>query len=208
MAKNRNNQNRSDFDKFNGSKLAQTVTAMVDDQPVVVPVDDDDSSDVDEPTDPVSADEMAQSLVTRPLVDTITVDSLGRGAVPIGAYQKLNQEAMKAQTILEQEEILARLHPKYNNLQDPADNYKRCLVSGRSLPEFKVRADADPLLVKSKDVFERLIAGGLILPSAYSVYNVVVDHLIELLVNLAEKPNAESGQGSAGGNSEVGSGAS
>lgn len=193
MAKNKNN--RSGFDKFNSGG-----SAAVSDPPVTtVEVPDDDEADGAEPTDTVPAEELPPATEPPDAGDGTSI-----GEVPMGAYIKLNQESMKATNIAEQEQILASLHPKHNTMRDPGLDYQRCLTSGRSLPPFKAKADADPLLVRTKDLLERMLAGGLIVPSAYGVYNQGVDLVTDIIKAIEEKPDAEPGQGSAGGNAQVG----
>lgn len=205
MAKNKN---RSDFEKFQNKPQAGTAVA---DPPNVIPVDEPDDKEVDEPTDTVPADDLPPVVdpPTDDAPDTSEGPTVVRPGVPSGAYQKLTQDAMKATTAAEQEMILASAHPKCtdafgNKITDPALHYKSALTQGKQVPVVKLRADADPLLVRSKNLLERLLAGGLIVPGAYDAYNEAVTLASDLVNNLAEKPDAESGQGSSGGNSEVG----
>lgn len=164
--------------------------------PAVVDVPEEDESDVDEPTDTVPAEELP------PVPDT--GDGTAGRETPQGAYRRIEREAMQAATVAEQEQIRAKMHPPCT-IEDPAIHYKAALVKGRSLPEYTAKPGTDPLLVRAKDWIERILAGGLLPPTAYGVYNLGVDLAAAIIKQTKqETPDAESGQGSSGGNSEVG----
>lgn len=167
-----------DFSKFANKNQDGGGTTVVD-------VPDEDEADGEEPTDVVPSVELP-----------VQIPDAGDGTAgresPAGAYRRITEESMRATTAVEQEAILAKLNPGIKDRDcDPAIHYKRALTSGREIPQFKPRADAPPLSIKSKDLFERIIAGGLLVPGAYTVYNLVVDHLTELITDLSEKPDAE-----------------
>lgn len=158
----------SSFDKFNkpgvGPKSVSTA---------VVEVPEEDESDVDEPTDTIPSDQLP------PEVPDAGDGTAGRES-PLGAYKRIEHEAMQATTIAEQEQILSKLHPPCQ-IEDPAAKYKSALVKGTSLPLYLAKPGTDPLLVRTKDWIERILAGGLLPPTAYGVYNLGVDLVTDII---------------------------
>lgn len=163
MAKNKQ---RSGFDKFDRNKPPASDPVQTGDTPPEV---DEDGDPVDpEATDPLPSEEL-------PPV---------RPGPPAEAYAKLNEEQMRATTMREQEAIIAAHHPPCT-MEDPAVHYERALISGRAIPVFTPRKDADPLLIECKDMFERLIAGGLVLPGM--ARDAAINLTAKLTTNLSEK---------------------
>lgn len=192
MAKNKNRPPASAFDKFKSDK------------PTTITVDEDDEADVQEETALVEVqppdlnddgDEQADSQ------DRVASGVAGPN-VPLGAYQTLDQKAAQATTMQEQEAIIAAAHPKVD-WEDPAVHYKRALTSGKEVPVVKIKADADPLLIETKELLERVLAGGLLVPGATHIYHLSYGLLSRIVDKIQEKPGAQPNEGSAGGASSM-----
>lgn len=195
MAKNKH---RSDgggsFDKFGGKSSSPPPALETMGQTTTLEVPEDDESDATEPTDVVTPEEMQEHLNE--------TEDLGRGPIPAGAYRKLDAELARATTVADQEAIIAKMHAPCRQ-EDPAANYRGCLVGGRSLPPYTPKAGTNPLLIRSKDLLERLLAGGLIVPSAQSVYRACAELIVDIIAATKGEANAEPDSGSSGGQTEV-----
>ncbi len=183
MAKN-NKHRPSGFDKF---KQNTPGTIGV----TTLPVEEDDEADIAEPTDPVLPGDLPP-VPPDPNDDSDTGEfappPVIRPGVPGGAYNPLDMELASARTVGEQEAIIAAHHPNIRDtMADPAVHYKRALTSGREVPVLTVRSDADPLLVEAKNLIERLVAGGLIVPGVARTN--AVDLLLRIVDNITEKPS-------------------
>lgn len=176
MAKNKNRG--TSFDRFNkpGSGPKQQT-------PTVVEVPDEDEADGLEPTDTVPAEDL-------PPIPDAGDGTQGR-ETPLGAYKRITGEAMEAATAAEQEQILAKLHPPCT-IEDPAKHYKAALVKGTSLPPYTPKDGTDPLLVRAKDLLERILAGGLLPPTAYGVYNQGVDLVGDIIKQTKAEASGEA----------------
>ncbi len=186
MAKN-NKHRPSGFDKFKTTEVnvGDPKMAQLSEEAgkKFLEVEEDDEAEIMEPTDelvpndlPIPADDVPDSLP--PVI---------RPGVPGGAYNPLDMELASARTVGEQEAIIAAHHPNIRDtMADPAVHYKRALTSGREVPVLTVRADADPLLVEAKNLIERLVAGGLIVPG--TARTNAVDLLLRIVENITEKP--------------------
>lgn len=171
MAKNRDRRDPSQspepigFDKFkpqHGSHLPSVPEGVS----AVLPVNEDDEAEGAEPTDVVPSE-----------------PPMARTPTPFDPLE-LNQ----AQTVLEQEAIIAKSHPNIRDtMRDPAEVYNRALVRGTSVPETKFPDDTDPLIVRSFLFIERMIAGAMIVPTAYQARNEGVDLLVALKNKYAVK---------------------
>lgn len=191
MAKNK--RSADNFDRF-GNKGSSPSPVLEEIPTTTLEVPEDEESDATEPTDVVTPEEMQEHLNE--------TEDLGRGPIPVGAYRKLDAELAKATTVADQEAIIAKMHAPCRR-EDPAANYQGCLVGGRSLPPYTPKAGTDPLLIRSKDLLERLLAGGLIVPSAQTVYLKCAELVTDIIVATNGETNAEPDAGSFGGQTEV-----
>lgn len=176
MAKNKRD---GDFDRFKSGGDAPAATAdspvigSIDLQPgTTVPVGDD-KAGIDEPTDIENQPPLGQGQ------DDPQADQPTEELTPL-EQQQIRDDAMKAQTIAEQEEILAKLVPK-QRLDDPAEAYNRyyhrAAATGQAIPEVKFKEGTDPLLIEAYKQFERLMAGRLLQPTASGARRVAVEWL-------------------------------
>jgi len=194
MAKNK--RSADGFDKFGnrGSSSSSVMEEPESSPTTTLEVPEDEESDSAEPTDVVTPEEMREHLNE--------TEDLGRGPIPAGAYRRLDAELARATTVADQEAIIAKMHAPCRR-EDPAANYRGCLVGGRSLPPYTPKAGTDPLLIRSKDLLERLLAGGLIVPSAQNVYLTCAELVADIIATTKGETDAEPDAGSSGGQTEV-----
>lgn len=184
MAKNKNRPQPSAFDKF---KVGEPKAAVLDDDTGkrFLEVEEDDEAEIAEPTDAV---EVTPQTEEDDDTGEFTPPPVIRPGVPGGAYNPLDMEVAKATTVAEQEAIIASHHPNIRDtMEDPAVHYKRALSSGRQVPVLTIKPGTDPLLVEAKDMIERLVSGGLIVPGV--ARNHAVDLLLRIVDTIMEKPN-------------------
>lgn len=192
MAKNK--RSADGFDKF-GNKGSSPLPVLEESAPTTtLEVPEDEESDSAEPTDVVTPEEMQEHLNE--------TEDLGRGPIPAGAYRKLDAELARATTVADQEAIIARMHAPCQR-EDPAIHYKGCLATGRSLPAYSAKPGTDPLLIRAKDILERLLTGGLIVRSSPNVYQLCAELASDIINATKEEANAKPDAGSSGGETEV-----